>query len=141
MEYFTAVSQQALEAQQPYRGIVSMLHYGDYILIKSEIMGEVQRRWFHKEGAIFYYYLPKEERIPIVTEMFYSGCTVTEISEMVGLSRSTINNDVNELKLKYGVAQLPQIVAHDVTPDDLILKSTINQKPANYLRENTRWLT
>lgn len=141
MEYFASVSQKAMDAKQPYRGSVSMMHYGDYVLITSEICGEIERRWFHKENAIFYYYLPKDVRIPIVTEMYYAGCSVAEIAELIGLSKSTINSDINELKLKFGVAQLPQIVAHDVTSPDLILKSTINQKPQNYLRENTRWLT
>jgi predicted transcriptional regulator len=139
VEYFAEVSQKAISAQAPYRGRVEMLHYGDYILITSEICGEIERRWFHKQYPIFYYYLPKDIRIPIVHDMYRSGCSISEIAELIGLSRSTISNDISEIKQKLDVAELPQIKAQDVTREDLILKSTINQKPRQYNRENA-WL-
>ena len=144
-EYFAQVSQQAITTQPPFRGVVSMLHYGDYILIKSEILGEIQRRWFHKENPIYYYHLPKEIRLPLVQGMFQAGCSISEIAEIIGLSKSTIAKDIKQLeydlsRIARAEVNLPQVKAHDVTPNDLILKSTINQKPRNFNPANAPWL-
>jgi DNA-binding transcriptional ArsR family regulator len=144
-EYFAQVSQQAITVQPPYRGVVSMLHFGDYILIKSENFGEIQRRWFHKENPIYYYHLPKEIRLPLVQGMFQAGCSISEIAEIVGLSKSTISKDIKQLeydlsRTAHVELSLPQVKAHDVTPTDLILKSTINQKPRNFNPANAPWL-
>jgi hypothetical protein len=138
-EYFAMVSQQAMDVKLPFRGKVEMLHFGDYVLIKSEIAGQTQRRWFHKERPIFYYHLPKELRRPIVIQMYHSGCSAKEIAEMIGLSVSTITLDVKELKAHQML--FSQIKSMDVTPKDLILKSTINQKPRQFNPANRDWLS
>jgi hypothetical protein len=53
-EYFAHVSQQAMNAKPPYRGRVELLHFGPYVLVKSEISGKLERRWFHDETPIAY---------------------------------------------------------------------------------------
>ncbi len=139
-EYFAVVAQRAMDAKLPYRGKVELLHFGDYVLIKSEIAHEIERRWFHKECPIFYYYMPKNIRQPIVAQMFRAGCNAKEIAELVGLSVSTITLDIKELKAHFLITDGSQLPPKDITPKDLILKSTINQKPRQYAPANGEWL-
>lgn len=127
-EYFATVSQQAMDAKPPYRGKVELLHFGEYVLVKSEICMKIERRWFHNETPIFYYHLPKDLRLPIVEEMFRSGCNAKEIAELIGLSNSTIASDIKELIGLRRMTECSQMKAEDVTPPDLVLKSTSNQK-------------
>lgn len=140
-QYFAEVSQRAITIEPPHRGLVSMLHFGDYVLVKSEIACVIQRRWFFKEMPIFYYHLPKEIRLPLVAQMYNSGCKAIEIAEIVGLSQSTISNDLKELKNPERASLFvfsPKTV--DNTPKDLVLKSTINQKQRNFNPANANWL-
>lgn len=137
MEYFAQVSQQAIDAKPPYRGVVSMLHFGEYILIKSEICGEIERRWFHQNNPIYYYHMSREERLPIVHAMYLAGCSIAEIAEMMGFSSSTISNDVQRLPEGPGTRRIARIIAKDVTPPNMVLKSTINQKPQSFTPQYT----
>jgi AraC-like DNA-binding protein len=127
-EYFAGVSQQAMDAKPPYRGKVELLHFGDYVLVKSEISAKIERRWFHQETPIAYYHLPKELRLPIVEEMYRSGCVAKEIAELIGVSSTTIATDIKELMGMCRMTECSQFKAQDVTPTDLILKSTTSQK-------------
>jgi hypothetical protein len=128
-EYFAQASQAAVNAKPPHRGKAELLHFGDYILIKSEIAGEIQRRWFYQERPIAYYYLPKAARQPLVMQMYRAGCKASEIAELIGMSNSTILLDIKELIGHGYMTEFSQTKAIDATPADLILKSTTNQKP------------
>jgi hypothetical protein len=127
-EYFAQVSQQAMDAKPPYRGKVELLHYGSYVLVKSEISGKLERRWFHDETPIAYYHLPKHVRQPLVEQLFRAGCSNKEIAELIGVSSSTIILDIKELQGIHHITPFSQTKAIDVTPPDLILKSTTHQK-------------
>jgi hypothetical protein len=135
MEYFAQVSQKAYDAKPPFRGLVSMHKHGDYILIKSEIAGEIERRWFHQLNPIFYYYLPKEVRLPLVQEMYCAGNSLSEIAELIGLSKSTISADITELKKRFQTDGMIPIKPRDVTPAGIVLKSTIQQKPQSFTQQ------
>jgi predicted transcriptional regulator len=128
-EYFARVSQQAMDVKPPHRGKVELLHYGDYVLVRSEIEGRLERRWFHQETPIAYYYLPKSSRLKLVADMYNSGCSIKEIAELIGISTSTITLDIKEAKAHHWCSDFSQTKVRDVTPPDLILKSTVNQKP------------
>jgi predicted transcriptional regulator len=132
-EYFAQVSQEAINVKPPYRGKVEMSHFGDYILIKSEIKGEIQRRWFYEERPIFYYYLPKDARIPFVAKLVNAGFTAKEIAELIGLSVTTIASDIKEATAHGLCSEFSVLKAVDKTPADLVLKSTVNQKPVTYV--------
>jgi len=141
-EYFAHVSQQAMNAKPPYRGRVELLHFGPYVLVKSEISGKLERRWFHDETPIAYYHLPKGARQPLVEELFRSGCSSKEIAELIGVSSSTILLDIKELQGIRHITPFSQMKAIDVTPADLVLKSTTHQKmivSAPQLAQSERW--
>jgi hypothetical protein len=132
-EYFAEVSQQAISAKPPHRGKVEMSHFGDYILVKSEIAGEIQRRWFYQERPIYYYYLPKDARIPLVAKLYNAGFSCKEIAELIGLSVTTIASDIKEATAHHLCSDFSVRQVADKTPPDLVLKSTANQKPQTYI--------
>jgi hypothetical protein len=138
-EYFAQVSQEAITIKPPHRGVVSMLHYGDYVLITSEIKSEIQRRWFHQENPIYYYHLPKQIRLHIVNEMWTSGCNASEIADLIGVSHTTITNDLKEIKKVRVITVLPQYKPEDRTPEDLVLKSSVAQKQQDVVVTPSRW--
>lgn len=140
-EYFAQVSQEAINVKPPHRGKVEMSHYGDYILIKSEVAGEVQRRWFYEERPIFYYYLPKHARLPLVAKLYNAGCSAKEIAELIGLSVTTITSDIKEAGAYHLCSEFSRVSITDKTPKDLVLKSTVNQKPQTYIPQPAnQWL-
>lgn len=140
-EYFAQVSQQAINVKPPYRGKVEMTHFGEYILVKSEVAGEIQRRWFYEERPIFYYYLPKDTRLPLVAKLYNAGFNGKEIAELIGLSYTTIATDLKEAMAHHLCSEFSQTQIQDKTPPDLVLKSTANQKPQTYIPQPAnRWV-
>lgn len=132
MEYFARAAQKAVDTPPPYRGKVSMLHYGDYVLITSEICGEIERRWFHEQNPIYYYHMTREARLPLVRAMYVSGCSPAEIAELIGFSATTVSADIHASERVLETQYMPRIKPRDVTPKDVILKSTSNQKPQSF---------
>lgn len=139
-EYFANVSQEAIRCAPPYRGRVELTHYGRYTLVMHETDGRIQRRWFLDEAPIFHYHLPQDVRRETVAEMYKAGCKAGEIAEVLGVNDSTISADLKHLRTYYANSVEPQVKPQDVTPLDLVLKSTATMKAESYQPRATDWL-
>jgi DNA-binding NarL/FixJ family response regulator len=55
-------------------------------------------RFFKNNQEVFTYWMPQQERCPIIAKMMFEGYTQKRISELLGLSTSTINKDVRYMR-------------------------------------------
>jgi DNA-binding NarL/FixJ family response regulator len=81
-------------------------------------------RFFRDNQEVFSYWFKQEERTPIIAKMLFEGFTQKRISEMLGVSASTINKDVVYMR------------DHTVMLDGYQFR-----KPATKPVKNSRWNT
>jgi DNA-binding NarL/FixJ family response regulator len=88
--------------------------------------GDVKHRirFFRDNVEVFSYWMAQEDRNPIIAKMLFEGYTQKRISEMLGLSASTINKDVRYMR------------DHTVMLDGYQFR-----KPATKPHKNSRWNT
>jgi uncharacterized protein YerC len=81
-------------------------------------------RFFRDNQEVYSYWFKQEERTPIIAKMLFEGYTQKRISEMLGVSASTINKDVTYMR------------EHTVMLDGYQFR-----KPAIKPHKNSRWNT
>lgn len=59
---------------------------------------KVRLRFFRDNVEVFSYWFKQNERTPIIKKMLFEGYTQKRISEMLGVSASTINKDVTYMR-------------------------------------------
>lgn len=59
---------------------------------------KTRTRFFRDNVEVFSYWFTQEERTPIIAKMLFEGYTQKRISEMLGVSASTINKDVRYMR-------------------------------------------